>query len=740
MIRLGLRLSLRGAREGKIRLLLTALGVALAVALLLLTMSGFNALKARDMRGGWQYTSENNRAPSVDESQSDPLLWRMSTDQYDGRPITRVEVAATGPASPLLPGLDRLPAPGEYYVSPALAELLDTTPTELLGARFAGARVGTLGEGMMVSPDSLIVVLGRSQAQMDSGWYYESVRSIETSPVQHDWTFIMRIVLGVGGIGLMLPVLVFVTTSTRLAAARREERLAALRLVGATPGQVNVFAAVEAMLAAVAGTALGFALFYAFRPLVALVPFTGERFFTDDLSLGPLGIVAAAVGVPVAAVAAGLLTLRRVQVSPLGVTRKAPARRPSAFRMLGLVAGLLLLLLPNWLQSSGTRFYLVVVVFAGIGLGIAVAGPWLTYVGGRLLGALARKDSTLIAARRLSSDPRRAFRAISGLVLAVFVGTVFVTIVATALGDSRGVLEPREIPAATLVVQPVEDQEGTLLSGRAAVDFVAGVGSLEGVEETVPVFLTDADGGGASLPGQETLSLVSESDWTRLGGASQDLNGSGYVAISISELMGGRLRTLGGPIPTQPMGEQEAMTAGMMSQLLVITDGEQTSIERARTFVETHSPFGMDPYTMGEMSAEQGAIVNLLGRLVYVGVIISLLIAGCSLAVSVAGGLVERKRAFALLRLAGMPRRRLYRSVLLEAAVPLVLAAVISSGVGFLVAAMIIWNTGTDLPVALPGLGYVVVVVGGLAAALGVVVATLPLVGRMTAPGAVRME
>ena len=72
----------------------------------------------------------------------------------------------------------------------------------------------------------------------------------------------MRVVLGVGAVGLLIPVLVFVAVSTRLAAARREERFAALRLVGATPRQVTTVAAVEAGLAALAGTLVGFALFW----------------------------------------------------------------------------------------------------------------------------------------------------------------------------------------------------------------------------------------------------------------------------------------------------------------------------------------------------------------------------------------------------------------------------------------------------------------------------------------------
>jgi hypothetical protein len=81
-------------------------------------------------------------------------------------------------------------------------------------------------------------------------------------------------------------VLVFVATSTRLAAARREERYAAFRLVGATPHQVNRLASVEAGVAAAAGAAIGFGLFWAFRPAVARIPFTGVPFFTSDLSLG----------------------------------------------------------------------------------------------------------------------------------------------------------------------------------------------------------------------------------------------------------------------------------------------------------------------------------------------------------------------------------------------------------------------------------------------------------------------
>jgi len=764
VIRLGLRLSWGAAKEGKVRLVLTALGVALAVTLLLFTISGFNALDAKDVRGGWLDTSRANRVPSVDESRSDPLWWHLSYDLYDGRLIGLVEVAATGPASPLVPGLERLPEPGEYYVSQALAKLLAETPPDQLGARFRGVQAGALGDEGLASPETLMAVVGRSPAELESSMGAIQVSSIETAPTEHSYSEFMKVALGIGAVGLMLPVLVFVVTSTRLAAARREERLAALRLVGATPGQVNIVAAVEAVLAAIAGTLVGFALFYIFRPLVAQLPFTGEPFFTGDLSLGPLAIIGVAIGVPIAAVLAGLWTLRRVQISPLGVTRKAPPKRPRAIRLLAPAVAVALLLVPALIDNLEVRNFSVYVVFAAIALSIMIVGPWLTSVGSRVLAGLARRDSTLIAARRLGSDSRRAFRAISGLVLAVFIGTVFTSIIATAMNSGSGTFRTPDLPAST-VVQPFSESSGGFggaggsggeggsagasgagghLDPGVSSDLVARLAELEGVQAVVPVL---------SLPASATDSdyiryatgLVTEHDWALLGGPAGEGDGSGYVALEVTQLAAGfvlvadpeAMAVISASLADTPLTPDTSSTT---KHLFVLTDGSQASIERVRTALEVANPRGPVPYTVAEYMADEDALMNALRRMVDVGMVLCLVIAGCSLAVSVAGGLVERKRAFALLRLTGMPLRRLYRAVLLEAAVPLLLAAVVSAGVGFLVAALIFWNTDGGFTVAAPGVSYFALLIGGLIAALAIVGATLPLVGRMTEPQTARAE
>ena len=746
MIRLGLHFTLRGAKEGKIRLLLTSLGVALAVALLLFTLGGFNALKARDVRAAWLDTGEANRQPSVDENSSDPLWWRRSWDMFDGRQIALVEVAATGPHSPLVPGLDQQPQPEEFYVSPALEKLLAETPDELLGARFPETITGVLGEEALESPVSLVAVIGRSAAELGKTVITADgaevstamqVRSLETAPAEHNYTEILRLVLGIGAVGLMLPVLVFVITSTRLAAARREERLAALRLVGATPGQVNLIASVEAGLAALTGTVLGFLFFYAFRPLAARIPFTGEPFFTSDVSLGWLAGIGVAVGVPVAAVAAGILTLRRVHVSPLGVTRKAPAPKPSALRSLALLIPLLamgLLFAPGLFDHSFS-ISTVLVLFAAVAVGIVIAGPWLTYTGGRLLAAVARRDSTLIAARRLQGDPRRSFRAISGIVLAVFVGTVFVTTVDVATREEASKFPIRSLADST-VVQRFEQVPGGYPPAGAADGLIADVEALDGVDGVVPVLAwarQTEDGQDAGVEG-----MVTEEQWLLLGGAPESLAGSGYVAVATDSLAGGGYLFSSGPVSTAEAAR--VVAKNQVDWLLILTDGRQDTIERVRTLLEVACPEAPFPYSVGELGRLGEAVGNMLRRMVDVGVALCLLIAGCSLAVSVIGGLVERKRPFALLRLTGLPVRHLYRTVLLEAAVPLLVAAVLSAGVGFGVAALILWGTGNGLSLSAPGAAYYALVGGGLLAALGLVAASLPLVGYTTEPGSVRME
>jgi hypothetical protein len=66
-------------------------------------------------------------------------------------------------------------------------------------------------------------------------------------------------------------------------------------------------------------------------------------------------------------------------------------------------------------------------------------GPWVVDRLGRTVGRFARRPATLLAARRLSDDPRGTWRTVSGLVLAGFAAGFFaVSMVGTDGSQFRG--------------------------------------------------------------------------------------------------------------------------------------------------------------------------------------------------------------------------------------------------------------------------------------------------------------
>ena len=66
-------------------------------------------------------------------------------------------------------------------------------------------------------------------------------------------------------------------------------------------------------------------------------------------------------------------------------------------------------------------------------IGLLVAGPWVTMVGSRLWSAGPDGPSTLIAGRRLADSPRAAFRAVSGLIVALFIASAALGMISTIL-------------------------------------------------------------------------------------------------------------------------------------------------------------------------------------------------------------------------------------------------------------------------------------------------------------------
>ena len=481
MIALGLRLAISGGREAVTRLLVLAAAVGLGVGLLLTAVAATNAVTTWNNSFAWDWTGTSS-VPAGPAAGIAPLWWHPSSDIFDGQTIDRFDVAATGTSSPVPPGITHDPGPGQYYASPALAALLRSTSADQLADRYPGHLAGTIGDAALSSPDSLVIIIGRTPAQLAHTPGSVPVTSIATKvpgnfdaqvnpkglPYQPPGSGIessgIDLILSVVALAMLAPVLIFIATATRLSAARREQRFAAMRLVGATRKQVSVLAATESTAAAVLGVAVGFEIFFLLRVPVAGIPFLGEPFFPADLSLSLPDILAVAFGVPVAAAVAARLALRRVRISPLGVARRATPSPPQAWRVLPLLAGLAELgffVVHGTPASPGDEVWALLSGFMLIIVGLVIAGPWLTMAVARVMARRTSRPAALIAARRLADDPRAAFRAVSGLVLALFVTTVAVVSITTQ--DAKN-LTRFATPAAAAVVTDQLAASGLFMS------------------------------------------------------------------------------------------------------------------------------------------------------------------------------------------------------------------------------------------------------------------------------------
>jgi predicted lysophospholipase L1 biosynthesis ABC-type transport system permease subunit len=169
----------------------------------------------------------------------------------------------------------------------------------------------------------------------------------------------------------------------------------------------------------------------------------------------------------------------------------------------------------------------------------------------------------------------------------------------------------------------------------------------------------------------------------------------------------------------------------------VSTDGSLSAIEAARTALWAGFPYLGQPGPVSGTPSQD--VYGELQRLSEMVIAVSLVIAGCSLAVSVVSGLTDRKRPFSLLRLSGAPLSLLRRVVVLESAAPLVVIALLPAGTGFL-ASQLFLSSELSESLQPPGAGYYALVLGGLAASLGVIAATFPPLERITGPEVARNE
>ena len=725
----------KSGRQSFARLGLTTAAVALGIVLVCGFMVGINGIMGRT--GGSAISLAAHQASRKEASQQpingvEPLrisnVARLgNASKWHGQLIQTYSIYGTA-KSPQFAKL-KTPGPGEYYLSRALAGAVAQYPDDNILARFGKNTkyLGVLPSEYTASPDALMMVRGASAEEVAASddvakvqgqaSYFANVYRTDANGLTSNVGLdpISIIVLGIGGTILLFPIVIFVSVATQLGAAQREKRYAALRLIGATKQQVARVLILESLLASVVGVLIGLGVFWLLQTPLQQFKMDGMRFNPGDLAL-TAGQYALIIGLTLGlTVFVNWRRMRRAQISPLGVSRSIEkVKKLRGWRALVPAAGIAIFV---WLSSkpgldwltvnkeSAMPILLLMAALLLVMFGIILAGGWLTNKLSLLAARWANNGSMLIAGKRTAVHSRTVFRGVSGVVLALFAGSFYLT-------ATSGI--------ENLNIQAIKDNGYSQLKhGTAAVI-------------------------GRSLPGDMAKRLQQESYVTSVATVYPREDGNAIRCQDVARYTEHTCPTNARPdqfallnfdapvVKSVSLINDKVDTNGAKEYLVAVTSDD--NIEKLRSMVVVHANQYDLTYVVSGTDSKKPHInptIREFANLAYVGIGVTLFVAVASLIVSTIGGLMERRRSLYTLRLGGMRLVQLKRLVMVESVAPLVITSILSCSIGVWTGAVFTKMFSTTLkPVLTPT--YFAIVGIGLAAAIIGIYLILPMVDRLT--------
>ena len=277
---------------------------------------------------------------------------------------------------------------------------------------------------------------------------------------------------------LIVPFVSLAGAAARLAATRRDARLAALRLAGATTAQVSALTALDAAGQAFVGALAGSIGYLGAMPAVMLLRFQNQPFTFDQLWVGAPTLAGTIAGVIAIALISAFATLRRVAITPLGVSARVRRPLPAARRALAFagILGVSLIAFQNiglFAAAGAAAVYAVVFAFMFLSFAaVNAVGVWAVAIRAKGKARRPKNAATMLAMRRILDDPKRAWRNVSGIALAVFVAGI-TSVCALFAAGSANATDP-----ATLFLRDI-GTGGVLTLAFAAILAAVGSGVMQ---------------------------------------------------------------------------------------------------------------------------------------------------------------------------------------------------------------------------------------------------------------------
>ncbi|MDR7299935.1 FtsX-like permease family protein [Haloactinomyces albus] len=791
--RLGVRLAVGGNRTPWGRLILAAIGTGLGVAVLLLASSVPNMWQAREevqeARLGGIYRTVPNQDPV--------LLTALRGTTFRGEHITGRALQPQAPDAPVPQGVERFPGPGEMVVSPALQDLLQSPGGELLRPRLPGEITGVIDEEGLVSPDELLYYTGATDLSATgtsvAAVYPDSVRnrSDNTTSLPPD----LWVVLAFGVTALLVPVVVFVASTTRLAEAARSRRLAALRLVGADGNQIRRIASGEALVGAMLGVLVGWLFFLAGRQLAGHLSIIGFSVFASDIHPDWWAVLLVTLAIPVIAVATAQAAMRNTIIEPLGVMRQVtPRKRRMVWRLMPMALGILGLLFVG--TDSGSASELQIPFLGSIVLlliGVPLILPWGVE---RVVHRVHAKSLPWqLALRRLQLSSGTAARSVSAIAV-VMTGIIGLqTVMATAATEYTDSTSEPNAPV-------LEKWHGVSVRGSLAgpersleglIGALAGLPSTRDVEGFATALLGNTDSANTYRTTHQVRATIADCATLRdLRDITRCRNGEAFRESPQDSQQAPKSRSSQEPVRAgerlsiaaghyDPRGSQDRATESAIWQApqefrrlpqsgeiigpvslsgLVLTpqaaegipwwarsvqvgldfaaSAPQEAIERVRNVAAEYLDFS----SAYRLTPDSAIATNLYAMIRYgllLGALVTFALIGCSLFVTAAEQIQERRRQTAVLAAVGTRRRTLGWSAFLQNAVPMLVAVVLAVLVGLALGVLVVIVTGMD-ELTFDPLGILGLVAIAALSLLVVTALTMPALRRAMHPDGLHTE
>ncbi|MFH9403158.1 ABC transporter permease [Streptomyces sp. NPDC017638] len=766
---MGLRFAVTGGREGWVRMVLTAVGVGLGVALLLLTTALPNVLTARHQRE--EARTDLTYSAKVPPKGENTVLVGTGDTKWHDKDVRGRFLEPEGARAPLPPGVDRFPAPGEMVVSPELRKVLSSDGGRLLRERLPERITGTIGEAGLIGSHELAYYAGADDlAVRESSSHVVRLTAFgDRRPTSERADPVLIMMTLVVFVVLLTPVAVFIAAAVRFGGERRDRRLAALRLVGSDRRMTRRIAAGEALAGAVLGLAVGTVFFLIGRQAAGSVEVLGESFFPSYLNPSPALVVLVGVAVPAAAVGVTLFAMRGVAVEPLGVVRTAKqARRRLWWRLLPPVAGLAMLvpMIGNGRTHGDFNEYLVVGGVLLLLVGVSALLPWLVEAAVARLGS--GPVSWQLAVRRLQLSSGTAARMVNGIAVAVAGAIALQMLFAGVEGQytketgqdperasvqidlSNGSALPaaaREFPRTKGVRAAVAISSGSLGDRRRDPGNTTGltVGDCAALREL------------AHLPScrDGDVFLVPDPNDGAAARAALRPGREGFIDATYSESVRGR------EIPwTVPAGLRRvtAREDSLRSNVygLLLTPSALPAEAAPALYHQVYVRLDLSVPDADQYVRNTAARVDRLSSVwhwaattqsrkytslrtgLFLGAVCVLALIGASLLVSQLEQLRERRKLLSSLVAFGTRRRTLGLSVLWQTAVPIALGLLLASAVGLTLGAVLLKMT--DTTVSVDWSNVLSMAGAGAGVVLAVTLLSLPPLLRMMRPEGLRTE